>query len=141
MPNVFRIKMQNQMLADCLPTSYLQDGTLRKMIRLANAMDNAFNKPLRTLDFGMEDIQRMKEMRNVKNPLQRYVTHKIGKGEFSEIDLKDATIPEVSKGDVRAFMTGVQGLKLAPFYIEHSRDLISYEISNKTSNLYRVTGN
>ena len=134
-----RIKQQNQMLADRLATDYLADNCMQKMVRLANAFDNAFNVPLRKLDFGAEDIQRMKDMRNKPNPLLRYVTHKVSPHEFSEINLPDADIPNVTRQHVRAFMTGVQGLRLAPYYIQHT-GMFSYFVSSKRKRLFLVTG-
>ena len=55
-------------------------------------------------------------------------------------EVKDLKIPKITRNDIRIFMTGVQGLKLAPFYIHHSQGHINYYVSQKDSSVIEVLG-
>ena len=116
------------------------------MIRLATVFDNAFNKPLRTLDFGEDDIDRMIEMRDKPNPLvKKYTSWALAGQRLKEFDtyptpLNELKIPDVKYQDVRSFLTGPLGLKMAPFCIHHSEDSIEYRVSTKDPSVIEVSG-
>lgn len=141
------MKAQNQVLAGRIPTCYLDDGNLGKMIRLGTAFDNAFNKPLRNLDFGSEDIDRMVEMRDKTNPLvKKYSSRALAGQALKEFDTKPTPfdkleIPEIKYDEVRSYLTGPLGLKMAPFYIHHSEHSLEYRVSTKDPSVIEVAGN
>lgn len=147
MLSYFRVKAQNQVLAGRIPTCYLNDGNLGKMIRLGTAFDNAFNEPLRTLDFASEDIDLMIERRDKTNPLvKRYSSRALAGHTIKEFDtnptpIDKLKIPQIKYDEVRSYLTGPLGLKMAPFYIHHSEHSLEYRVSKKDSFAIEVSGN
>ena len=117
------------------------------MIRLGTAFDNAFNEPLRTSDFGSEDIDRMIEMRDKTNPLvKKYSSRALAKQTIKEFDTKPTPvdklkIPQIKYEHVRAYLTGPLGLKMAPFYVHHSEHSLQYRVSTKDPFAIEVSGN